>query len=281
MKRKWFSPLLCGMISVFTVWMACASLNKLVSPPSVKVDAVKIASLSFDDITLNFDLNIANPNPFGVQLNGYDYSIAIAGQNFLTGQESRVINIAGSGASLVAIPLTINFQKLYSLIQSTQALDSLSYQLQGHLQPGGLLAGFNIPFSTKGSFPNVRIPKVAFKGLKMGKMSLTGVDLELALGLDNNNIFGFDVGKLDYQIDLAGTQVAKGITQNLASIPAKSSGEIRLPISLNFMGLTSSLRNVLTGQSVEVGIVGETGLRTPFGELSLPLNTRQTLQILR
>ena len=52
---------------------SCATLEKFVQAPDVKVDSVQISDISFSDVTLDFNLLIQNPNGFGVSLGGFDY----------------------------------------------------------------------------------------------------------------------------------------------------------------------------------------------------------------
>ena len=269
------------MLIGFILLLGCAAVKELVQPPSVKIDSVKVTGASFQDISLNFDLLVNNPNPFGIQLSGFGYAFSLEGKNFLTGNETRDIRIAGTGNSHVGIPITLDFNKIYKLAKETKSLDSLSYNLKGHFKPGGILAGFQVPFSKTGSLPNIRIPKISFKGLNISKLGFTGIDMVLGIGIENKNIFGFDIGKLDYKIALAGTQVAKGISQNLASIPKKGSGEIKLPISLSFSGLASSLRSALMGKNVDCAIQGTADLNTPFGVFAMPIHSQQKISILK
>ena len=266
---------------MLSILFACAAMEELIKAPSVKVDSVSIARASFQDIDLNFNLLIDNPNPYGVQLDGFDYNLTIEGNEILTGDKNQEVRIASANTSHLSIPITIDFSDLYSLVTRTKTLDSLSYSLKGHFKPGGILAGIPIPFSTSGSFPNIRIPKLSFRGLKVNNINLSGVDLQLGLILENINSFGLNIGKLNYQIDLAGNKVATGLTENLASVPAKGSGDVTLPISLNFAGLTSSLRSLLTQNDIDCAIKGSADLASPFGVLSLPINTQQKIRIVK
>ena len=270
-------------ILLFSVLLAflsgCATLEKMVQPPTVKMESMNISDFSFNDITLQFDLLINNPNQFGIQLNGYDYSFVLENNEFLKGEQSEEIKISSAGNSSLAIPLTINFQELYNLVKQTKNLDSLSYSITGNFRPSGLLAGFKIPFSKSGNLPNLRLPNISLNDLKVSKLDFSGVVMELDLKLDNPNTFAFDIGKLDYQINLAGSQVAKGITENLAKVPAKGAGEIRLPISFSFFGVASSLTSALTGKDIDCSINGSAALNTPFGPIQLPINTQQQIGI--
>ncbi len=268
-------------VTALAVLMSCATLEQLVVPPDVKVENINIADFSFEDVTLDFGLLVNNPNPFGVDLQGYAYKFAIEGKEFLSANETRQINVGASGNSTVNIPVTVNFKELYSLMQQTKDLDSLSFDLVGNLQPGGLLSAFDIPFKKSGSLPNVRLPEIKFSGLKVKKMGFTGIDLEVGLDLVNNNVFGFDIGKLNYDIALAGSQLIKGTTDQLAAVPAKGASSIKVPVSLDLSGALGSLTSILKGNSVEATITGDTDLKTPFGPINLPFNTTQNIPILK
>ena len=261
--------------------LSCATIQQLVVPPGVKVEQVNIADFSFEDVTLDFGLLVNNPNAFGVALEGYEYKFAIEGKEFLSADERRQIDIAASGNSNVNIPVTIKFKQLYDLMTQTKNLDTLSFDLAGHLRPGGVLSAFDIPFNKSGSLPNVRIPEIKFSGLQVKKMGLTGIDLEVGLDLVNNNIFGFDIGKLNYDIALAGSRLIQGTTQNLAAVPAKGTSEIKIPVSVNLSGALGSITSVLRGNDVQATITGDTDLKTPFGPINLPFNTTQNIPILR
>lgn len=269
------------LIVAMTVLISCAALQQLVMPPDVKVESVNIADFSFEDVTLDFGLLVSNPNGFGVDLEGYSYQFAVEGKEFLSADQARPIDIAAAGKSNISIPVTINFKKLYELMQQTKDLDSLSFDLVGNLRPGGLLSSFDIPFKKTGSLPNVRLPEVKFSGLRVKKMGLTGIDLEVGLHLVNKNIFGFDIGKLNYDIALAGSQLIKGSTEKPASVPAKGTGEIKVPVSLDLSGALGSLTSILKGNSVQAAINGDTDLNTPFGTINLPFQTTQEIPIVK
>lgn len=277
--KKRVAVLVVLMMSL--ILLSCATLQQMVQPPDVKVENIDIADFSFKDITLDFGLLVNNPNPFGINLQGYEYTFAIEGNEFLSANEARSFDVGASGTSTVQIPVTVNFDKLLDLMKQTKDLDSLSFDLVGKIHPGGMLAAFNIPFEHSGSLPNVRIPELSFSGLKVKKMGFTGIDLELGLNLVNKNIFGFDIGALNYDIALAGSPVAKGITENLASIPAKGKGEIKLPLTINFASALGSLSSALKGGSIEADIKGDADLKTPFGPITLPFETTQNIPITR
>jgi len=279
MKRAFYFFLIGAVIFVF--FSQCASLKELVSPPSVSVDNVSIQDITYQNATVDFELLVRNPNAFGVSFDGFDYTLDIEGEEFLSGREQRGIQIEPVAQSTFHVPLTLNFQELYQFAQRIKNLDTLSYHFTGQIMPGGVFSGTSIPFRKSGAIPNVRIPSVALGKLEVQKMGLSGIDLQLNLKLNNPNSFSINVGKMDYSIALAGQQVAEGARVNVTTISAKSKTNIQLPLSINVSGLGSSLLSVLRGESVKCSIESQTALESPFGELMLPINMTENIHILR
>ncbi len=268
-------------LAFFFIFLSCQSLQQLVQSPSVKIAGVKLDNINFQSVTLDFDLQVHNPNGFGMNLSGYTYRFALQDKELLSGNETKGVSVAAQGESHVHIPLTLQFKEIYSLIQNTKSLDSLAYQLSGSITPSGIFSNLTVPFSKSGSLPNIRIPEVSLQGLKVNKLNLTGIDLNLVMRLKNPNTFGFNLGKLNYAIQLAGQSVATGETSQAAAVPSKGTGEIRLPIKLDFLSAASSLKTALGGGSIECNISGGADLDTPFGNLALPIETKQIVSIVK
>ncbi|HOT95920.1 MAG TPA: LEA type 2 family protein [bacterium] len=272
---------LCLIIPAFALLLACTGLQQLVRTPSVSIANVGLQSLSFDAVTLDFDLKVHNPNAFGVSLLGFSYKFLLEDKELFSGNNTSSFAVPAQGDGHAHIPITLNFNEIYRLAQNTKSLDSLKYHISGSLNPGGLLAGMSIPFSKTGTMPNLRIPEVSLGSLTVNKLDLSGIDLNLALKMKNPNAFAFDIGKLNYAVKLARQLVASGVSQNMVSVPQKGSGEIILPIKIDFAGAAASLKNALTGGVIDCAISGGAGLNTPFGLLNLPLETAQKVTIFK
>lgn len=277
MPKKQLYPLCAAVLLLFS----CAGMEKIIQPPSIRIDTVKLASVDFEKLGLDIVFQVNNPNPFGLSLSGFDYAFIIENKQLLAGRDTRGLALAGQKVSEMHFPLTIKFADVYQLISEKKDLDTLAYSFSGTVIPAGLLAAFKIPFSKSGHLPNVRLPQLSLKNVKMQKLSLSGVDLKLLVGLKNPNIFGFNVGKLDYKLDLAGKPFASGITGKLLDVPAKGDGVIELPISISSAGVLGSLYSALSGQSIAASLQGTAELTTQHGTVPLPFNTQSTLRILR
>lgn len=264
--------------------VGCAQMKQLVVPPTVKVETVSLRDVSFEDVKLDFSLLVQNPNAFGAALEGYRFSFAVQDREILHGDEDRRLDLDPRSVGKLTIPVTLNFKQLYKLVSETASLDSLAFSLRGEFRPAGLLAGFSIPFQYSGRLPNIRVPEIRLSGLSVDQLSFTGVDLKLGFLLKNPNAFPFQIGRMSYDIALAGNAVAKGAVEKLVSAPAKQTAEFQLPLSINFAGAGSglrSLRSLLQGDEISCSIDGNVELGTPWGNIPLPIRTDQTVSILK
>ncbi|MDZ7314642.1 MAG: LEA type 2 family protein [candidate division KSB1 bacterium] len=279
MKKK--IVVFAGFLSLI---IGCAQMRQLVVPPSVKVETVSLRDVSFEDVKLDFSLLVQNPNSFGASLEGYRFSFAILDHEILNGEEAQRLDLGPRSVGTLTIPVTVNFKQLYKLFSETASLDSLAFALRGEFRPAGLLSGFSIPFQYSGRLPNIRVPEIRLSGLTVDRFSFTGVDLKIGLLLKNPNAFPFEIGKLNYDIALAGNAVAKGAVEKLVSAPAKQTAEFQLPLSINFAGAGSglrSLRSLLQGDEISCSLDGNIELGTPWGSIPLPLRADQTVSIIK
>jgi LEA14-like dessication related protein len=269
-------------ILFWTLFLCCAGLENIIKPPNVKVENVSLKDLSFQDITLDFNLLVTNPNAFGASFNGFDYELFIQDTRFLAGDDQQGFQVTSNGSSNLNIPLSLKYNEIRKMLKAVADKDSLSYRLSGHLRPAGVLTGFEFPFKTSGRLPNVRLPKISLNKLQISRMDFSGVQLQLSIGVDNPNGFGFDVGQFSYQIDLAGQNLASGQTEQLGSIQNNNTGELILPISIGFAQAAGSLRSVLMSENrANVTLQGSAGIKTPFGQMTLPFNVSDPVNILR
>ena len=269
------------LITAAMLLSGCAALQEFVQPPSVRISGVRLADVSFEQLGLDVDLAVRNPNTFGFSMDGFDYSMSIEGKEFLSGTQEKQLMVEAKNSQTLQIPLSVNLRELHALSRAVQEQDSLTYSITGHLFPSGVFSGTRIPFDHSGRLPNVRIPHVSFDGLKVLSMGLGGIDLQLGLSIDNPNSFGFNLSEMDYSIDLAGSRVASGKTQKAFSVGSKEESTLTLPISLGFTELGSSLRSMLKSNSIEIAISSSTVLDSPLGSMKLPLEMTQEVDILK
>jgi LEA14-like dessication related protein len=255
----------------------CANLNQLlnqmdVKKPVVTVRSVDLTEISFTDATLRFNMEIENPNGFGVKLDGFDYRFDINQKNFLNGDQPDKIDIAAGKKSPFAVPVSVNFSRLLDTVTDLVNDKSADYKIDLGLRFDlPVLGNTRIPVAHSGTLPIPKIPSIGVSALELKKMSLTGADLELVLKIGNPNIFGFDLNNLDYNFMVNGNRWVEGSDPGIGTINAGGEGLVRIPVSLNFLELGRSAANLISGGSdLNYGLTGN--LDISGKELPLRIN---------
>ena len=124
--------------------------------PSVKMGKVKVDKVDFMGATLMLELELDNPNSFGVNLDKLNYNLEVNGKHWATGSAPKAVKLAKGGSSKIQLPVSLNFATtgagLYQAIVAGSAFD---YKLKGDLDATAdnpLLGTFTMPFSKGGKF---------------------------------------------------------------------------------------------------------------------------------
>ncbi|MBO6524623.1 MAG: LEA type 2 family protein [Balneolaceae bacterium] len=121
--------------------------------PVVKAPTISVANFSLKDISftkadIEVELNVANPNTFGLILNQLDYGVDIDGLSTISGEIIDRIEIGGNESQTFKIPASFSFADLglaaYNALTSD---DPFEYNLTGSANIGATL-----PFFESSSF---------------------------------------------------------------------------------------------------------------------------------
>jgi len=123
-----------GQFKVPLTWQGQAPIPKL---PKIQLASVKLQDLSWSSATLALNLNMLNPNSFGMDLNRFNYRIAANGLDLGAG-EVRQVQLAKNKQSDLSIPLQLNFAELgltaYRLFKGNESV-KVGFAGQVDLQP--------------------------------------------------------------------------------------------------------------------------------------------------
>jgi LEA14-like dessication related protein len=244
-------------------------VNERVKEPQVDFVGAKIAGLSFSGVDLLFDLKIKNPNKIGVKLAGLDYDLLLDGSSFLTGNQTRSIEIPSFGEEVIQLPVNLSFFDIYKTFQNLRDQGLSNYQIKcGFSFDLPVLGAVRIPVSKSGEFPLIKIPKISLESLKIEKINLTNAGMKLRLKLSNPNAFAMMFKGGNYQLRLNEQNIFSGMMAD-KDIQIKENGDgiIEMPFSIDFLNIGKSAYQMLSGnKSLNYGLNGNFNLGT-----SLPL----------
>ena len=118
-------------------------------------------------------------------------------------------------------------------------------------------------------------PNVAFQGVRMGTLSLTGSTLYIELGINNPNRFTLSATHTDYKLMVDDTiVVGQGQSNDTLTVGPRDSASITLPLDLSWKDLTRAGGGALAAGEVNYRVVGTITAATPLGPHDIPLNAK-------
>ena len=246
-KQLWWRNV--GLVLIGLSLASCAALDRVkesVHKPTARVVDTRLASISFDGAELLFDVELNNPNRFGLSMDGFDYRLMIGQRSLVSGQSSQGLKIAKRGSSRVAVPVAVAFKDLRRISNDLEGQNEIPYRIEmGFGFDLKVLGRQRIPLAVEGRLPIPRLPKLSLDGLKIKGLNLSGADLELGIGIDNPNSFGLDLGRLNFGLDINGSRWAAGQVASAGKVAAGQKQSIKIPMRVDLVNIGRDAYRIL------------------------------------
>jgi LEA14-like dessication related protein len=105
-------------------------------------------------------------------------------------------------------------------------------------------------------------------------LSASTIDFDFTLEIDNPNPVGLNLDRVDFDMFVNGTNVARGLTSNSVRIPANGVGDVRIRTRVNYDNLKTLFReiaDVIQGERANYELRGRAFYDTPLGRMDFPL----------
>ena len=128
-------------------------------PPTVSLRSADVNDITGEELELQFDVDVTNPNAFALPVSAATYNLRLGGITVIEGEAKPTVSIPAEGKLPVAIPITLGFERLLmaerALIESK---GNVPYELAGSLEfsVGPLKAlghGVRVPLKFSGTLP--------------------------------------------------------------------------------------------------------------------------------
>jgi len=268
------APLFVTMLSLGT---GCEVLADYM--PQVAFDRLDVQSVNWDGADANFVFTINNPNPIQVKLARFDYSLAFADVEWLSGDDPDGLVLDASGSSELALPVNIVFQDLFDVVQATRGMDTIPFGLQGSFGFDTPVGVADLPYDADGDFPALRTPTFAFKKVRVDSLDWTSARLAVDLNVDNEHASNLDFRNFDYRVKMDGTTVGTGLLADLGSVTGDSTGVLSVPLTIDFLSAGTAIYDAINSGQVNVGLAAGTDVDTPFGVIPLSIDETGNVQV--
>ncbi|MES9969302.1 MAG: LEA type 2 family protein [Candidatus Thiodiazotropha sp.] len=241
------------LLSSVLLLQGCSSLDQVDRimegrKPTAQIDGVRLEGLDLQGVDLVFDVGIDNPNPYSIDLTGFDYDLQLFDQSFIKGRQTQALSLAAKSESNIQLPLRLDFKKLLNAYRQLRGADEASYRLDlglGFQMP--VIGSLRLPVDIDGRFAVPKMPDLRVKALGIKRLSLERADLQLELEVDNPNSFSLLLQQLDYHLKLNGVAIAEGLIEKPLDIDQGGEGVVIIPLSVDLlragMGFYSALLN--------------------------------------
>jgi LEA14-like dessication related protein len=127
---------------------ACAVVQQIVEKPSVHVLDAKYESISLEEGRLDANLQLGNPNGFGLPLKKMHYTLRLNDKQLASSTVSFDRSIPAHGSTRIHVPIRFQYRALLNGLGSLLQSRNVHYQLTGQLDFGLV----TVAFSKSGEF---------------------------------------------------------------------------------------------------------------------------------
>jgi LEA14-like dessication related protein len=251
----------------------CVSGNFDSFVPRVRFSRFDVKNLDFEHIDTDFVFSIDNPNPVGIPLERFSYSLGFEGVEVLTGNATDDLSLEAEDSSEVALPVSLVFSSLYELVQATRGEDTIGFRLQGGFGFDSDIGPVDITYDAEDEFPAVRIPKVTIGELQIKEFDLSQANLALNFAVDNDHGSMINLHDMNFKVKVAGVSVG-GDLQTVGDVPGATTDNFQLPFAIDYVDAIQAIDAAVSGQKLKVDMGADVEVDTPFGVL--PLNIDET-----
>src|SRR4051812_13636098 len=114
--------------------IGCASLQR----PSALVKGMNLGDVNAKGFTMNFDIDLKNPNSVAMPLTNADYKLGLGGINVLEGKAKPAGSIPAGGETSVTLPVMLTYENLFAAEEAIRkGGGDVPYNFDGGLQLSG------------------------------------------------------------------------------------------------------------------------------------------------
>ncbi len=240
--RKVFFALLIFVVLFVSIVFIRGILKKQDDPnhtfikPRMELSYFEIKSMTKDTVDMNMNILISNPLPVGIHLNDLDFTIYIAGVEVMKSKYGERFDLDANDSSLITFPVIVENKKLTEVLKKLEAqkLDSTDYRITGTTKVNFISSKERaVDFEITRRGPVIYIPKMVVQKFDIEKFRIKKTQAEVALEIENPNIFPFNFKNTQFEFAIDGDNFVKGDLKDPVNIPAKGKTNVTLLAEIN------------------------------------------------
>lgn len=271
-RSKRARPANISLLAMVLAGISCSHLQGIIEKPHLSLAGMSVTEVSLTGMAMGFDVEVENPNPFGLSLSSLGYDLKVEGRQVATGTNKTGLEVPSKGKGTVRLPVAFRFkdvaETVHALFTKNEAAFGLDTKL-GFSTPAGEVVA---PLGVQGKVPLPKLPQVSIGQARVSRVDFRGAAMEVGLGLKNPNTFPLPLGKLAYRVLIDGTSVAQGDVAG-GNLTSGGASELTIPVQVSFLDAAPALITALQKGKASVKLDGD----LDFGGGKMPLSLLTSL----
>lgn len=244
------APLLtCSLLLTATPTMAgCATLSGLfedaIEDPQVTILGVQLRDMTLDTISTTFQVQIDNPNAFGLYLGGIEYQLNIDGKRFAQGESQDSVALAPLGATEATLDVDFPLDNAGRPLLEVLKKDRVHYTLDTLFLVGTRRTNLAIPARFEGDVDLPKAPEVSVVEVQFPEVSREGVQVKLVTHVTNPNAFDIPIDELRVSFSFGGREILTNQPIAGVMLPSKQTTVVPVDFSVGLSELGLSLSSL-------------------------------------
>jgi LEA14-like dessication related protein len=239
---------LTAAAALFT--LGCRSFQSVLQEPVLSIKSVELAGIDVKGIDMMVQVNVDNPNAFGIPLPRLEWELLINENSFISGEvQGGDRSVKARGSTVVAVPLSVGYTDLYNSFLSLKNSGEAAYTLALALSfPLPVLAEKTFHLEFSGSLPLPRLPKIAVESFDLVRADFNGVAMSCRVKVENPNAFDLPFPALDWEYSVNAVPLLKSGAADTRAVPAGGSASVEINLDMSYAELFSAVQS-LTSRS--------------------------------
>ncbi|MGQ0577568.1 MAG: LEA type 2 family protein [Betaproteobacteria bacterium] len=272
-----FAPICALLVS------GCQTLEGLLqsgAKPTARIIGTELKNLSLEKIDLVFNVEVGNPYAVDLPLLDLAYTVGIGGTNFLQGNIKPSGAVPARGASVIQLPARITYASLMRTLKGVRPGSVVPYKTDLIVSVDAAVAGrLALPLSKSGELPVPAAPEVELSSFDIARLGMDETKATAKLQVKNTNAFELNLSKLNIEIALGTTKVAKASLARSAKIAPGQSAAVDVPLSFSPRSFGVSVINLLRGNNAAYTLIGSLEAGTAYGPITAAFNRNGNTKI--
>ncbi|MBN2532707.1 MAG: LEA type 2 family protein [Spirochaetales bacterium] len=233
--------------------------------PAIALADAATGTIDICGFTYNVKIKVDNPNPFWLEIKGFDYDLFVNKNSLLSITNKTVQQIKAGSVSYIDIPIVVAFTDIAKVVPDMFSREKLDVTLEGNVEYDSFLGNEESPVHVDDAITLPQLPRITIARIE--PVISMPPKLTITLDIFNPNDFDITMALFDFVIYFSGSKIIQSKKQGIL-LQSNKTNRTKLTAEIN-----ASLLNSITGKKqVSYAVKGKFEFTSTIGTLTIPLD---------